>query len=272
MLRVLCQTTCETTYSGLRSFYRELPPIYVLRWALIVTILLFMVSGCGRYKEELESAKQQIEKLNSEVKRLTDQVSRLSQEKDRLSSESKAISDKNAQMQRELGALNKAKTALFDENQEMRKKLSLAREQIATLQREKASLTQGVGQLKKSPADMAPPTPSPATMSTGLRPRSTKELEELSPCDAVIAFMNASEPIAKRPKGAERTKLLEETLQQYAPRMKGAPEKAIRAAQDYVKEGIKYLDRSPDATLYRVLELRNIVLKACGKGPSEAGF
>ena len=205
MSRVLRQTTCEATFGSLMSSCRELPPLYVLRWALIVTILLFIVSGCGRYKEELESAKQQIEKLNSEVKRLTDEVARLK-------GESKAISDKNAQMQRELDALNKAKTALFDENQEMRKKDSLAREQIATLQREKAKLAQEVEQLKERPADMAPPTPSPATMSTGVRPRSTKELEELSPCDAVIAFMNACEPIAKHPRVAERTKLFEDAL------------------------------------------------------------
>jgi outer membrane murein-binding lipoprotein Lpp len=271
MLGVLGQVAGEKTYRSLRSS-GQLPPLYVLRWALIVTILLFMVSGCGRYKEELESAKQQIEKLNSEVKRLTGEVARLNQEKDRLSSESKAISDKNAQMQRELDALNKTKAALSNENKEMRKKDSSANEQMASLKREKDRLAQEVERLKKRPAEMAPPKPSPATVSPRVGAQSTKRLEELSPCDAVIGFMRASEGIVRQHKGAERTKLLEQVHQQYAQRMKGAPEKAIKAAETWVKEGTKFWDKSSDYPTYRLLQLRNTVLEACGKSPKEAGF
>jgi len=252
---------------------REWPSLYApFSWALIVTILVFMVSGCGRYKEELETAKQQTEKLNAEVKGLTEEAARLNQEKSRLSDDSKTLSDKNTQMQRELDDLNKAKVALSNENKEMKKKNSVAEEEIASLKREKDRMAQEIEQLKKRVADMAPPTTSPAVMPTEVGPQSTKRLEELSPCDAVLAFMKASEAIVRQRKGTERTKSLEEAHQQYAPIMKGAPPKAIKAAEDWVKEGTKYWDRSPDVALARVLQLRNIALDACGKGPNAAGF
>jgi len=230
-----------------------------------------MVSGCGRYKEELENAKQQIEKLNSEVKRLTEETARLNQERNRLSNDSKALSEKNAQMQRELDVLNKAKATLSTENKEMKKKNSVAEEEIASLKREKAKLSKEIDQLKKRVDDQAPPPTSPAPRPTEVGP-STKQLEELSPCDAVLAFMKASEAIVRQQKGAERTRLLEQAHQQYAPRMKGAPEKAVKAAESWVKEGTKFWDKSSDYPTFRLLQLRNAALEACGKSPSEAGF
>jgi len=231
-----------------------------------------MVSGCGRYKEELESAKQQIEKLTSEVKRLTEDAARLNQEKGRLSDDLKTLSDKNTKMQREVDDLNKAIAALSAENKEMKKKNSVAEEEIASLKREKARLTQEIEELKKRGAEVAPPPKSPAAMTTEGGPQSAKSVQELSPCDAVVAFMNASEGIVRQQKGTERTRLLAQVEKQYTPRMRGAPEKAIKAAKDWVKEGAKFWDQSHGEGVFRLLRLRNTVLEACGKSPNGAGF
>jgi DNA repair exonuclease SbcCD ATPase subunit len=273
MSRALGLVISERAYRRSTKFNRGLPSLYGLfSWTLIATILLFMISGCGRYKEELESAKQQIVQLNSEVKRLTEETARLNEEKNRLGDESKALSDKNTQMQRELNDLNKAKAALSNENKEMSKKNSVADEEIASLKREKANLTKEIEELKKRVADMAAPAKPPAAVPTEGGPQSEKQPEELSPCDAVLAFMKASEGIVRQQQGPERAKALEQAHQQYAPRMKGAPQKAIKAAEDWVKEGTKYWDRSPDVALYRVLQLRNIALDACAKSPTQSGF
>ncbi|MBI4964204.1 MAG: hypothetical protein HY913_13075 [Desulfomonile tiedjei] len=273
MLGMPGRVLSETTNRGFRGFVREWPSLYAFScWALIGTTLLFMLSGCGRYKEELESAKQQIEKLNSEVTRLTQESARLDQEKSSLSGDAKALSDKNTKMQRELDDLNKAKAALSTENNELKKKNSVAEEEIASLKREKDRLAQEVEQLKKRAADLEPQPKPPAPMPAEVGPQSAKQPNELSPCEAVLAFMKASEGIVRQQKGADRTKLLEQAHQQYAPKMKGAPPKAVKAAEDWVKEGTKYWDRSPEVALSRVLQLRNIALEACGKGAGEAGF
>jgi uncharacterized phage infection (PIP) family protein YhgE len=237
-----------------------------------VSILLLMVSGCGRYKEELESAKQQIEKLNSEVKRLTDDAARLNQEKSRLSDDSKVVSDKNTRIQRDLDDLNRAKAALSAENKELQKKNKVAEEEITSLNREKARLAKEIEELKKSGAQMAPPPTSPAGVPTGVGPQSAKQPEEPSPCDAVIAFMKASEAIVRQQKGTERTKSLEQVKQKFAPQMKGAPEKAIKAAENWVKEGSKFWDQTGGEGVFSLLQLRNTVLEACGKSPDAAGF
>jgi DNA repair exonuclease SbcCD ATPase subunit len=273
MLEVLGQVNSETTHRGSGNFAWEFPSRNAFFfWVLIVTVSLLTVSGCSRYKEELEGAKQQIEKLNSEVKRLTDDVARLTQEKSRLSDDSKTVSDKNARIQRDLDDLNRDKKALSVENKELQTKNSLAEEEIASLKRQKASLEKEIEELKKSAVATEPLPKTPATVPTEVGPQSAKQMEEPSPCDAVLAFMRASEAIVRQQKGAERTQSLEQVKQQFVPKMKGAPEKAIKAAENWVKEGSKFWDQSHGEGGFRLLQLRNTVLEACGKSPKEAGF
>jgi outer membrane murein-binding lipoprotein Lpp len=263
----------ETSHRGCGNFGWEFPSRNAFFcWALILTISLLTVSGCSRYKEELEGAKQQIEKLSTDVTKLTEETTRLKQETGRLSDESKALSDKNAKMQRDLDDLNKAKGALSAENKELQKKNKVADEEIASLNREKGRLEQEIEELKKRAAQMAPPPPSPAGMPTEVGPQSAKQSAELSPCDAVIAFMKASEAVVRQQKGTERTKSLEQVKQQFAPKMKGAPEKAIKAAENWVKEGSKFWDQFGGEGAFSLLQLRNTVLEACGKSPDATGF
>jgi hypothetical protein len=254
------------------SLARNLPSLNGLfHWVLIASFLLVTVSGCGRYKEELETAKQQIDKLNSEVKKLTEMTARLSQEESRLRDDAKTLSDKNTLVQRELDTLKKGKTGLDAENKELRKKNSVAEEEIASLKSEKARLTQEVEELKKRVAALTPPSKSPVATPTEVGPQSQKQPEGQRPCDAVVAFMNACEEILKQQKGTERTQSLERVKLQYAPRMKGAPDKAIKAAESWVKEGTKFWDQSSDDAVFRLLQLRNTVMEACGKSPSGVG-
>ena len=163
MLGMLGQEIRRNRLQKLQEFCSE---IAVISSTLLLgpdrELLLLMVSGCGRYKEELESAKQQIQKLSSEVERLTGEVARLNQEKSRLSDDSKALSDKNTRMQRDLDDLNKAKAALSAENKELQKKNKAADEEIASLNSEKARLAQEIEELKKRVAQLAPSPTSPA--------------------------------------------------------------------------------------------------------------
>lgn len=263
----------KKTYSGSGSSVRRFPFCCTLScWGLILAVSLLMVSGCGKYKEELESAKQQIEKLTSDNKRLTEDAASLNQEKSRLSDDLNALSDKNTRMQGELQDLNKAKAALSAENKDIKKKSIVADEEIASLKREKAQLAAEIEELKKRLAEIASPPKLPAAVSPEVGPGTAKQREESSPCDAVIAFMKASEAVVRQQKGTERTRSLEQVKEQYAPRMKGAPEKAIKAAEDWVIEGTKFWDQSSDDAVFRLLQLRNKVLEACGKSPGGTGF
>jgi uncharacterized phage infection (PIP) family protein YhgE len=275
ILSVLGHVISQRSDRSFRCFALESPSLHAcFCWALIVSVSLLMVSGCGRYKEELEGAKQQIEKLNAEVRKLTETADRLTQEKIRLDDDLKTLSDKKERMQGELDDLNKGKASLFAENKEIKKKKSEADEEIASLKSEKARLVNEIEELKNRVADLAPPpiSPAPVPVPTEVGPGSAKQREEPNPCDAVVAFMKASEAIVRQQKGTERTKSLEQVKQQYAPRMKGAPAKAIKAAEDWVKEGSKLWDQSSSDTVFRLLQLKNSVLEACGKSTSGAEF
>jgi hypothetical protein len=267
------ESICETTHKSSRYIGWQFPSRNAFFcWVVIVSISLLVVSGCGRYKEELEGAKQQIEKLSSDVTKLTEETTGLKKETGRLSDEAKTLSDKNTRMQRDLDELNRAKGALSAENQELQKKNKAADGEIASLKREKAQLAQEVEELKKRAAEMAPPPGAPAAVPTDVGPQSAKQAEQPSPCDAVIAFMKASEEVVRRQKGTQRAKSLEQVKQQYAPKMKGAPEKAIKAAENWVKAGAKFWDQTGGEGGLQLLELRNTVLDACGKSPDAAGF
>ena len=95
---------------------------------------------------------------------------------------------------------------------------------------------------------------------------------KLSPCDAVVTFMKASEAIIRQQKEAERTRSLRQVKEQYTPKIKGAPEETIKAAENWLKEWPKLWDESTDDGVFRLLQLRGIVLKACGKSPDEMRF
>jgi len=244
----------------------------------IVCLAVAVASGCGRYKEELESAKQQIDRLTSETKRLTEVAANLEKEKTRVSDELKLLSDRNAKMQQEMEALKKSRTALSDENIELKKRNSVIQDQLTSLKREKSDLLREVEELKKSAAESAQPGKrlDAGRAETPLEPGAGKQVsrpqEKVTPCDAVIEFMKRSGEIVRQQKGEERTKSLQLVKQQYAPRMRGAPEKAVKAAEVWVNELSSSWDNPKDDTVFSLLIKRNAALEACNKKPEEAGF
>jgi X-X-X-Leu-X-X-Gly heptad repeat protein len=246
----------------------------LLYMVLILSLLVLMVSGCGKSKDELENLKEQTVKLESGFKQLSDHVGRLDQTSNQIADGLKKLSDSITQMQQGLENLTKTQADLTDTNNEIKKKNSNLAEEFASLKTQTAGLAQGVEELKNRFNDMGlwpkPTTSIPADVGSPTKMQSDK----LSPCDAVIAYMKKTEDILRQhPRGTERAKSLEQLKRQFAPRMKGAPEKAIKGAEDWVNGLIKLWDQeSSDNSMLGIIEQRNVVLEACGKSPSEAGF
>ncbi len=260
----------ESACGSFRGFTRRLPSFYALfHWTLLISVLLLMISGCGR--KELEDAKQQINSLTAENQKLTELSASLNKDKNRLNEEIKTLSDKNSRMQRDLDDSNKSKATLTDDNKKLKDKMTLMQEELARLNREKAQHAAEIEEYKKRLAESVPLSKPSGNVPGQIGPTGKTE-EELSPCDAVIAFMKQSEQVIRQQKGKERTKSLEQVKSQFSPRMQGAPAKAVKAAEDWVREGAKFWDTSPDDAVFRLLKLRNVVLDACGKSPDTAGF
>lgn len=244
------------------------------RWALILVVSLLMVAGCGRYKEELESAKGKISKLNAQIKELTETVTKLKKEESRLSGETENLSKQNSQMQRELNAVREVRERLGAENKDIKQKNTEAEREIESLKRDNARLTEETESLKKR---VIPPSPPPKTSELTPNAKGLENAEqpkEATPCDAVIAFMRASEAAVRKSQPSERVSALDQVKEQYAPKMEGAPEKAVKAAQEWVKQGLEFWvsSKPPDDAMFRLIRLRNTVLEACGKSPKEGGF
>lgn len=260
----------EKSCGSFRGVARGWPTFYGLFcWTVLLSVLVLMISGCG--KKELENAKQQISSLTAENQKLTELSASLDKDKNRLNEQVKTLSDKNSRMQRDLDESNKSKAALTDDNKKLKDKITDMEQELARLNREKAAHAEEIEEYKKRLAESTPISRPSGKVPGEIGPVGKTE-EEVSPCDSVMAFMKASEQVIRQQKGKERTKSLEQVKAQYSPRMKGAPAKAVKAAEDWVKEGAKFWDQSPDDAVFRLLQLRNVVLDACGKSADAAGF
>jgi len=244
----------------------------------LVCLAVAVVSGCGRYKEDLENAKQQIDRLNSETKKLSEIAANLEKEKTRLNDELKLLSDKNAKIQQEVAELRRAKEALSKENADLKKRNSAIQEEATTLKREKSDLLRELEELKKRGGESAEPGKALAPGAAETTPRQTakeqvsKPQEQSNPCDAVVEFMKRNGEIVRQHTGEERARLVEQVKRDYAARMRGAPERAIKAAEAWVSELISNWDKPKDDTVFNLITKRNAALEACKKNPEDAGF
>ncbi len=262
-----------------RPFWLLLERSWAVAARLWLVCLVFLaLSGCGIPKEELESAKQQITKLNGDIMKLNEAVANLDKEKTRLSEEFKMLSEKDAKRQQELENLKKDKAALSGQRDELKKRNAVIEEEVTALKRDKADLLQQVDDLKKRVAGLAGPAKEPGSGAgeTSQEPSAKEPLsrarETLTPCDALIEFMKASRAIVEGHKGEVRAKLLQQLRKDYSSRLREAPHKAVKAAEAWVEELSLSWDKTHNDTVSNLLKKRNAALDACGKKPQEAGF
>jgi DNA repair exonuclease SbcCD ATPase subunit len=244
---------------------------------LVATLVVVVVSGCGRYKQDLDEAKQRIAHLTAENKRSSEIMAGLEKDKRRLTEERQAVDTKIHTLLKELGDLEKSKAALSEEISELRKSNGELLADVNSVRREKAGLSQQIEELKRRADSAGPsihsaaPGPSEETPRTGAGPQAKKAPENISPCEAVFAFMQASEQMVKSYKGGQRTDMLEKVKHEYAPRMKGAPEKAIRNAEEWVDELRRSWDKPGDNTVFNLLIRDRAAREACERKSSGVG-
>ncbi len=261
------------------SVPKEKRIVFVLAMRLLLaTLVVVIVSGCGRHKQDLDEAKQRIDNLTAENKRYSEIIANLEKDKRRLTEERQAVDTKIDTLRRELRDLEKSKVALSEEISELKKRNGELLADVNSLRREKADVSQQIEESKPRTADSVKGTiqtpsdrPDERTPLVGAGPKMPKAAENMSPCEALQAFMDASEQMVRSYKGGQRTDMLEKVKHEYAPRIKGAPEKAIRNAQAWVDELSSSWDQMRNDTVFNLLIRSNAVADACKKNPSDTG-
>jgi uncharacterized phage infection (PIP) family protein YhgE len=244
----------------------------------LVCLAVIVMAGCGKQKEELESAKQQIERLSAETKNLTESFAGLGKEKERLNDSMTLLSEKNAALEREVAALEKAKASVDRENRKLKDEAEQARKEVASLKQQKIDLERETETLKKGAGTSLTPLKEPETGVTedvskpGAQQSASKPPQAASPCDAVLQYMKKSQAIVRQYKGEERAKLLQQVKEEFSSLMRGAPEKAIKAADLWVNEVVRVWDNPREDSAFILLSNKKRVLESCHKTPEEAGF
>ncbi|MDQ1239942.1 MAG: hypothetical protein QG577_2128 [Thermodesulfobacteriota bacterium] len=240
-------------------------------------VLTLAGGGCG-YKQELESAKQQVTRLSSEVGKLTEVAAKLEKDKQQLKEEVAALTDIKTKLVQNLDDLKKSKVAGDLENAQLKKKTTELQNELQSFKSREADLERQMDRLKKQLADAASHGPAgedKAQDQSGVKSRvqaAPQGTQESDPCDAVIQYMKTGAKIIKEQKGEKRRELLQDLKKEYRNRMQGAPDSAKKAAEEWVGEASKVWDKPHDQSTYNLLRARNIVLEACGKKAVDLGF
>lgn len=245
---------------------------------LIAGLVVIVVSGCGRYKQDLEEAKKRIDTLTADNRKCAEISASLEKDKQRLGEERQAIDTRLETLIKEVGNLNKTNAALKDELGKLKKRNGELSADVKALQRDKADLSKKLDEMKNRTAELPKPTLPPVTGPRETTPVSGSEAtvpktpKKMTPCDEIIAYMKATEQIVRRYKGAERATMLQKLKEEYEPRIKNAPERAKKNAEAWVEEAARSWDNMGDDFVFNLLTKRNAVLESCGKKPAESGF
>jgi outer membrane murein-binding lipoprotein Lpp len=268
--------------AGMRGAYERGPTaasrkvlVFAAR-ACLVCLAVTLATGCGNYKEKLQEAQQRIDKLTSENKRLAETVASLTKEKTSLTEKLASAEKKGLDLESQVAVLKKSNMELSESKAELQTQQNDTRKEMATISRDKTDLAEENERLKRQIAATTTDAGDQALKEgmPGARPSEgiTKPSEGLSPCDAVLEYMRKCQQAVRGQHGELRAKLLAELKQQYTPKMKGAPEKALLSSAAWVNELAKSWDKPGDNTVLNLLLNRNEVLHACDKTPAEAGF
>ena len=246
--------------------------------SIVACVALFVLSGCGSLKKDLEKAKSTIKELTSKNQSLNEELTKLKAEHAKLSQSAAGLEDENKKLKSETDVLKKEISKRSEKADQYKKERKELREQVSKLKSENQSLTKELRTFKERAKDPLLSTSKPlaATSSTDIgQPTQKTELNiprELAPCDAVIAYIRAAATVARDYKGDQRAKLMADLKAKYGAKLSEAPSAAQKAAETYTKEIAKAWDGTDEDAIFRVLKYRNAVLKACGKSPKESGM
>lgn len=260
----------------------------------IVLVAALVAGGCGRYKEELESAKATVQRLTSENRLLTQKVNQLEEEEKKSAKDLQSLEEQSSKLRVESEKLAKKNDSLSKKIEELNVANNQLKKQLAELKQVNQDLTQKVEELKQAQTalespPMTPTEPAPASAPTQVGPpepastpaqmteplpaaEAKKEQTTSTPCDAMIVYMRKCADAIRRLTGDERTRALQALEKEYAAKLSEAPQEAIRAAKSWVAALSAGWDKTSDDTVFKVLDHRDKALKACGTTASEAGF
>jgi septal ring factor EnvC (AmiA/AmiB activator) len=130
---------------------------------LIVGLVVVVVSGCGRYKQDLEEAKLRIDSLAADNKKCSEIVANLEKEKRGLTEERQAVDTKIDTLLKEIGDLKKTNAALSDELNKLKKNNNELSADLNSLRQEKSDLSKQIDELKNRFTNLGRQDQPPAT-------------------------------------------------------------------------------------------------------------
>ncbi len=246
---------------------------------LVITCLIPLIfSGCGKYREELDQAKQDIERLTSANKQLTEKVGRLETEKSKLDTEVKELRESNESLNKDLENLKRTHAQVLKEKGQLEDNAKALQQDIQAVKSTNDDLRREIEGLK---AALAPPAISrikkeeiPVPKDSLIKSEAVQPEKPAAedPCEALVQYMRQVAAAVRIVPKEERSQRLEQLKREYGPIIQSAPAKAKVAAESWVTELVQGWDKPGDDIVYSLLRKRDEALKACKREPGKAGF
>jgi len=245
------------------SLIQKLPPRARLAVVLPLVMVLLGMAGCLSDGQR-ESLQTHITQLAGENKLLSEQVKRL--EADRA-----GVSNDLLRVSRELADLTEHAERLRQLNAALQEDARALRGAYESLREEHTRLLLKELELRRKPHDPRHALqPKPTTQESKTEAAEVSGREDIpdasiTPCEAMIHFLQKSEAAIRQYKGYERLQKIRVIRAQFFQLIEKAPREVREAAESWLEDLIRVQADPSDPSMNPFLSKRHRLLKACIK-------
>lgn len=229
-------------------------------------ILVLGMVGC------LPDAKRQsmefrISDLLTEQKQLHEQVKFLESERTRLAGDLEKVSRELSDLGEHANKLRQLNTALQDDTRALREAYESLREEHTKLLLKNPDLKGGPGDSPQGGYIPRPTVKDPTNEAQEAQQGENVVYGAITPCEAMIHFLQSSETVLRQYKGYERIQKLRVIRAQFSHLMENAPPEAREAADSWLTDLLRLQADPSDPSVIPFMSKRHRLLKACVKEP-----
>lgn len=229
-------------------------------------ILVVGIVGCLPDGKR-ESLEVQMSRLVSEKNQMAEQVNLLELERARLAGDLEKMSRELADLGEHANKLRQLNAALQEDTRALRAAYEVLREEHAKLLLNNPELKEGPRDPNPGRYILKPTVKEPTNEAQEVQQEETVVYGAITPCEAMIHFLQSSEAVLRQYKGYERIQKLRVIRAQFFHLMENAPPEAREAADSWLTDLVRLQADPSNPSVIPFMSKRHRLLKACVKEP-----
>jgi hypothetical protein len=240
--------------------------IWLTSSVILSLILVVGIAGCLPDARR-ESLEVQMSRLLSEKNQMSEQAKLLESERTRLAGDLEKMSRELADLGEHANKLRQLNAALQEDARALRAAYEVLREEHAKLLLNNPDLKGGPRDPNPGGYILKPTVKEPTNEAREVQQEENVVYGTITPCEAMIRFLQSSEAALRQYKGYERIQKLRVIRAQFFHLMENAPPEAREAADSWLTDLVRLQADPSDPSVVPFMSKRHRLLKACVKEP-----